>query len=68
MVVEGLGEVVAVVDEEAALVEVDRLAHHQVLGSHVLLHLLLARFHGDRGEAGRQLGVVFGDLGEWDGS
>ena len=54
--VERLGEVVHLVDVEAAVVDGDCLADHEVTWREVVLDLLVGQLHDDAGE--RRLDVV----------
>ena len=52
LVVEGLGEVIRVIDKEAPVVDCDGVADHDVAGSEVFLDLLSSEFHDYTGEGG----------------
>ena len=62
MVVERLGEVVAVVDEEAAAVQRDGAADHEVLRGEVGLDLVGRQLHDDGRVGGGHVAAVLGDL------
>ena len=52
LVIEGLGEVIRVIDKEAPVVDCDGVADHDVTWSEVFLDLLSGEFHDYTGEGG----------------
>ena len=60
--VEGLGEVIDVVDEEASVIDGHCVPDVEVTGREVRLDLLVTQLHDDMGEGGRDMVAVLWHL------